>query len=193
MKNFMASLFILSLLVLAAPARAQLPPVATPAPAAASPATAASANPAAPAPATAAPAPAATAAAATAADDIKKPFRGSFFLSPIEIAAIQQALAGRMLAPQTLHADSKSNIPQQRTISVAGVLYRNADDWIVWMNGQKITPSRLLPEIIDISVRDSSRVNLKWFDAGLNQVISVSLRPHQTYDITTGLLLPGTH
>ena len=73
---------------------------------------------------------------------------------------------------------------------MAGGIYRKPGDWIVWLNGHKVTPKNLLPEIVDISVQNE-RVHLKWFDIGINNVISISLRPHQTYDIVTGVLLPG--
>ncbi len=141
--------------------------------------------------AAAAPAPAAVPlVAGLTPEEMNKPFRGSFFLSPLEIAAIQQALEGRVTKNQTLAEETKPVIPAHRVIRISGVLYRTPSNWIVWMNNQKVTPENLLPEIVDISVKDSSKVSLKWYDIGLNQVISITLRPHQTYDITTGVLLP---
>jgi len=117
-------------------------------------------------------------------------FRGSFFMTPMELVTIQRALSGKASSNATLGM-AKGDIPAHRIIRVSGVVYRTAEDWIVWMNGQKVTPEKLLPEIIDIEVRDSSKVDLKWYDIGLNRVISITLRPHQTYDIPTGILLPG--
>ncbi len=147
-----------------------------------------------PAPAGTAPAAGTVAQSSAAApqDDINTPFRGSFFLSPLEIAAIQQALNGRVIKAATLAGDSKP-VPAYRVIRVSGVLYRSPADWVVWMNNHKVTPDNLLPEIVDISVKDSSKVSLKWYDVGLNQVISITLRPHETYDIPTGILIPGTY
>ena len=136
--------------------------------------------------------PATAQAVVTPPIDMSKPFRGSFFLSPIEIAAIQEALRGVVVSGQTLSADSKA-IPAYRVIRVSGVLYRAPGDWVVWMNNRKVTPDNLLPEIVDISVKDSSKVSLRWYDIGLNQVISITLRPHQTYDIVTGILIPGSY
>lgn len=123
-------------------------------------------------------------------EEMNTPFRGSFFLSPLEIVAIQQALAGRVVKKETLVEEAKPYIPARRVIRISGVLYRSPRDWIVWMNNHKVTPDNLLPEIVDISVKDSSKVSLEWYDIGLNQVIAITLRPHQTYDITTGILLP---
>jgi len=150
------------------------------------------ANPA--APATPAATPGASAASAMSAvpgmttEELNKPFEGSFFLTPLEIAAIQQALKGKVMKGV---ADEMSPvIPARRVIRVAGVFYRSPKDWVVWMNNQKVTPDNLLPEIVDISVKPSSKVSLQWYDVGLNKVLSITLRPHQTYDITTGILLP---
>lgn len=81
-------------------------------------------------------------------------------------------------------------IPQQRSITLSGVLYRAPGDWAVWINGQKVVPSRLLPEIVDIRV-ERDRVHLKWFDIGLGRVLALTLRPNQTYDIVSSTLLRG--
>lgn len=120
-----------------------------------------------------------------------KLFKGSFFMTPMELITIQRALSGKKSNEATLGV-AKGKIPAHRIIRVSGVVYQTAEDWIVWMNGQKVTPENLLPEIVDIEVTDSSKVHLKWYDIGINKVISITLRPHQTYDIPTNILLPGT-
>ncbi len=81
-------------------------------------------------------------------------------------------------------------IPTKRTITLSGVLLRKPGDWVVWLNGHKLVPGQLLPEIVGMSV-ERDRVHLKWFDIGLGKVISLTLRPNQTYDVTSGLLLSG--
>lgn len=85
----------------------------------------------------------------------------------------------------------KPVIPERRLIMLSGILYKGQNNWIVWINGQKVTPDNYLPEIIEIKVENSSYVSLKWYDIGLQEVISITLRPNQVYDITTGILLPG--
>ncbi|MBU6475589.1 MAG: hypothetical protein KGL10_00995 [Alphaproteobacteria bacterium] len=119
-------------------------------------------------------------------------FRGSFFLTPLEIEAIEQALQGNVIKSQALAA-ANAPIPPHRVIRLSGVYYRSPQDWVVWMNGQKVTPKDLLPQIVSIHVSPSSQVRLKWYDVGLNKVLALTLRPDQTYDITTGILLPGAH
>ncbi len=82
-------------------------------------------------------------------------------------------------------------IPTKRVISLSGVLYRKPGDWIVWLNGHKLVPGKKLPEIVDIKV-ERDRVHLKWFDIGMAKIIAITLRPHQTYDIVSGVMLSGS-
>jgi hypothetical protein len=137
------------------------------------------------------PAPANTAPAAAPGE----PFVGSFLFSPAEVGMIQQANTGKLPGLAMLEAENPKTqsapvIPARRLIILSGVVYRSDSDWVAWINGKRVTPRELLPEIIDISVKEDS-VRLKWFDIGINNVISISLKPHQTYDIVTGVLLPG--
>ena len=129
----------------------------------------------------------AAAVAGVVAGDVNKPFTGSFFLTPLEITAIEHALRGRVTK---VPSQNVAVIPSRRVIRLSGVLYRSPSDWVVWMNNEKVTPKNLLQEIVDIKVDPSSKVHLEWYDVGLNQVLTITLRPHQTYDITTGILLP---
>lgn len=82
-------------------------------------------------------------------------------------------------------------IPTKRIISVSGLLYRSPGDWIVWLNGHKLVPGSRLPELVDIRV-ERDRVHLKWFDIGMAKILSITLRPRQTYDITSGVMLTTT-
>lgn len=118
------------------------------------------------------------------------PFKESLFFSPVELATIQKALAGSVTGTAALSNQAPAVIPQRRVIMLAGVVYKGPEKWIIWLNGQKVTPQQLLPEIMDIRV-EQDRVHLEWFDIGINNVISLTLRPHQVYDIVTGVLLPG--
>lgn len=117
-------------------------------------------------------------------------FAASLFFTPLELIAIQKALAGNVVGTAVLNNQNPVVIPAKRSIVLAGVVYKAPEKWIIWLNGQKVTPQSLLPEIMDIQV-EQDRVHLKWFDIGINNVISLTLRPHQTYDIVTGVLLPG--
>ncbi len=111
-------------------------------------------------------------------------FSKSLLFTPQEISAIQRALLG----VDTPTKDDTPKLP--RVLRLSGMMYKSPNNWVIWLNGKRVTPNRLLPEIIDISV-DGSKVHLKWFDYGINDVISITLKPNQTYDLETGILLPG--
>ncbi|MBL1147297.1 MAG: hypothetical protein HND56_09155 [Pseudomonadota bacterium] len=114
------------------------------------------------------------------------PYGKSLFFTDEEISAIQRSLLG--ISPT---GDTQSNKPKKpRILKLSGVLYKSPEDWVVWLNGQRVTPKNILPEIINIEV-EPTKIHLKWFDYGFNDVIFITLRPNQFYDIETGLLLPG--
>jgi hypothetical protein len=119
------------------------------------------------------------------------PFTRSFLFTPLETSVVERALAGTVAGTSVVEASkSTAAIPAKRVIALSGLVFRDADDWTAWINGKKVTPKTLLPEIMDIRA-EKGRVHLKWFDIGINGVIAITLRPHQTYDIVTGVLLPG--
>jgi len=119
---------------------------------------------------------------------IDEPFAQSLFLTPEDLVAIERALKGVVSAGSG--SSGTQEIPQVRKIVLSGVSYKSPNDWVVWINGQKIVPGLMLKEIVDIKV-ERDLVHLKWFDIGLNGVLNITLRPHDTYDIVTGVLLPG--
>lgn len=120
---------------------------------------------------------------------LDEPFNQSLFLAPEDLVAIERALKG-VISAGSAAGGGPQEIPQVRKITVSGVFYKNPNEWVVWINGQKIVPGLMLKEIVDIRV-ERDLVHLKWFDVGLNGVINITLRPHDTYDIVTGVLLPG--
>ncbi len=113
------------------------------------------------------------------------PFQDSFLFTAQAKTNINRAVRGICV-----RMGEEGGPAQRRVLKLAGLLYQAPGQWIIWLNGKRVTPDRLLPEIVDIDVNMSS-VYLEWFDIGLNQVISITLRPHQVYDIETGILLPG--
>lgn len=77
-----------------------------------------------------------------------------------------------------------------REVVVGGIIYVSKGDWVVWLNGQKIGPDNLPPEILDIRV-SKEFIKLKWYDAFTNQVFPIKLRAHQRFNIDTRIFLPG--
>jgi hypothetical protein len=132
--------------------------------------------------------------ATTAPIDLHAPFKQSFFFTAEDIIAIHKALEQQQNGTDgnsTVAQAAAQVIPPIRRIALSGVIYKAADDWLIWINGQKVTPTVSMKEIVDIQVESDSKVHLKWFDIGLNGVIDITMKPNETYDIVTGVLLPG--
>lgn len=80
--------------------------------------------------------------------------------------------------------------PEARYIHLQGIVYTSPDDWVVWMNGQRITPGALPKEVLGFKVYQSY-VEMQWFDAYTNKVIPLRLRPMQRFHIDSRMFLPG--
>ncbi len=85
----------------------------------------------------------------------------------------------------------KSGPTGLRELSLGGIIFRNADDWTVWLNGQRIKPDALPKEVMDINVA-KKHVELKWYDATTNLIYPIRLRPHQRFNLDSKMFLPGT-
>lgn len=147
-------------------------------------------------------APAADAAAATAAasadpntpppeapQPLKEPFARSLFFTQGDLVDIKNAINGITNNGDIMGEATEKPIPQVRTIVITGMNYFSPDNWIVWLNGQKVTPYIRPREVQEIDVRPGV-VHLKWFDIGANKTLRLSMRPNEVYDIVTGVTLP---
>lgn len=85
----------------------------------------------------------------------------------------------------------KSGPTGLRELSLGGIIFRNTDDWTVWLNGQRIKPDALPKEVMDINVA-KKHVELKWYDATTNLIYPIRLRPHQRFNLDSKMFLPGT-
>ena len=116
-----------------------------------------------------------------------EPVKKSLLFSDDDILRIRVALAG---VNADVLTDGKQSPPPRRLIQVSGIAYSSANDWMVWINGTRVTPYNGLPEIVDIYVREDY-IDLKWFDYIAGKILKIRLSPNQTYDINAGVLLPG--
>lgn len=80
--------------------------------------------------------------------------------------------------------------PEKRYIHLQGILFTSDNDWVVWMNGKKVSPNALPEEAIGFKVY-KDYVEMKWFDDYTNQIIPVRIRPMQRFNIDTRIFLPG--
>ena len=123
-------------------------------------------------------------------------FDNSLMFTDAELLKIRALLAGvnNELIDETENdageGEEKNATPVRRLIQLSGIAYSNPDRWMIWLNGQRLTPGNLLPEIVDLKVY-KNYIDLKWFDRGLRKIIKIRMRPNQIYDITSGVMLPG--
>lgn len=78
-----------------------------------------------------------------------------------------------------------------RELSLGGIVYASGKNWVVWLNGQRVTPEAIPREVIDIQVKDDY-IELKWYDSWTNLIFPIRLRPHQRFNLDTRIFLPGT-
>lgn len=115
----------------------------------------------------------------------------SLFLTPNEQSLIREARAGFNTSDPTKVDDPMGGILQgSRELILGGVAYSSRADWTIWLNGQKITPKNLPPEILDIAVY-KDHIRLKWIDSSTNQIFPVKLRSNQRFNMDTRMFLPG--
>jgi hypothetical protein len=80
--------------------------------------------------------------------------------------------------------------PQERYITLGGILYVSGENWIIWLNGKRVTPTAIPKEIIDLNVYEGY-VDMKWFDDYSNQIFPLRLHPHERFNIDSRVFLPG--
>ena len=77
-----------------------------------------------------------------------------------------------------------------REISLGGISYRDAKNWTVWLNSQRVKPDALPPQVLSFNVaRD--HVDLKWFDDASNLIYPIRLHPHERFNLDNRIFLPG--
>lgn len=118
-------------------------------------------------------------------EERRQPFRYSLFFSAEDLLAIGRAQKGISVSPGQAGGDK---IPQVRKIRLAGILYFSPQHWMIWLNGDKVTPWVQPEEIKDIQVHPGW-IDLEWFDIGANHVIKIQMPANSEYDIVTGILL----
>ncbi len=93
-------------------------------------------------------------------------------------------------AAQNAAEQDEPKDPGVREVALGGIVFSDAKDWTIWLNGQRVLPNALPPEVLDLRVYRYF-VELKWFDAYTNQVFPIRLRPHQRFNLDARIFLPG--
>ncbi len=80
--------------------------------------------------------------------------------------------------------------PDNRDLMLSGILYHGEDDWIIWLNGLRITPNAIPEEVMELRVF-KKYIEVKWLDPYTEQIFPIRLRPHQRFNLDTRIFLPG--
>lgn len=80
--------------------------------------------------------------------------------------------------------------PENRDLSLNGIVFVNDEDWTIWLNGMRVTPSAIPREVIDLRVY-KEYIEVKWLDDYTNQIYPIRLRAHQRFNLDARIFLPG--
>ena len=128
----------------------------------------------------------------------------SLFWEEDELSIIRQVKKGViqiMPVDEGLLNDTMFNMPTTTTapkqfyiapreILLSGLLYNSEGDWVVWLNGMRVTPQKKPDELRYINVKEQY-VELKWYDAVTDKVYPIRIKPHQKFSIDLQTFLPG--
>lgn len=115
--------------------------------------------------------------------------KDSLFFLPNEIVAIFQAKKGYLKSKNT-YGDGQTIDAGPRYIELAGIAYVDRNDWVIWLNGERITPNNIPEQIIELKVHNDY-INIRWHDPAYQRIVVFVLRPHQRFHLDTGMILPG--
>ncbi len=123
----------------------------------------------------------------------------SLVFTPAQHALLREARIGfntRLPTLQELRDHPDPNDPNYRPptalreIALGGIVFYSPDDWTIWLNSKRVTPDAMPSEAVDLRVY-KEYIELRWFDAGTNQVYPIRLRPNQRFNIDGRMFLPG--
>ncbi len=89
-----------------------------------------------------------------------------------------------------LDFNNRPVVASVRELQLGGIVFITPDDWTIWLNKQRITPTTIPPQATDLRVYREF-VELSWLDAATNQVFPVRLRPNQRFNLDSKIFLPG--
>lgn len=134
------------------------------------------------------------------AEDDRSPFKPekirSLFFTYWQHEAIVDAKKSRGRARPPTESELKSldgqepPKPGERDLTLNGIVFVTTDDWTIWLNGMRVTPSAIPKEVIDLRVYKEF-IEVKWLDEYTNQVFPIRLRAHQRFNLDMRIFLPG--
>ncbi|MDD4615829.1 MAG: hypothetical protein PHW76_01750 [Alphaproteobacteria bacterium] len=109
------------------------------------------------------------------AQDSDRPPQASLFLTPQE--EHEAEMLARRLSP-----------PGKGDLHLGAVLYYGPEDWTLWLQGEKWTPSTRREGIKILEVGESA-VRILWTNPEDNAPLEVTLHPNEAYQIATGKII----
>lgn len=104
---------------------------------------------------------------------------------------IEAARRNAGVAAGTAPADAMSRANHaQGAIHLSAILYQGPGDWQIWLNGRSFAQNGVAGPIEILRVRADS-VRLQWHGATTEQSADITLRPNQTYIVSTGEIVEG--
>lgn len=119
----------------------------------------------------------------------------TLFFTRWQHALLQEAKRGFWTRRPDEYELSRSDTPEVRVrgpreIALGGIVYTASEDWVVWLNGQRLTPDAIPKQVMDIRV-GKDYIELKWYDSWTNLIFPVRLRTHQRFNLDSRIFLPG--
>ena len=133
------------------------------------------------------------------AEDDRSPFRPekirSLFFTYWQHEAIVDAKRSRGRARPPTESELKALDKEkpkagERDLTLDGIVFVATDNWTIWLNGMRVTPSAIPREVIDLRVF-KDYIEVKWLDEYTNQVFPIRLRAHQRFNLDMRIFLPG--
>jgi hypothetical protein len=117
----------------------------------------------------------------------------SIFFTPNQLASIMRAQQGFLVPREAFDPNNQGAEPTtggSRVVSLAGIIYVNSKDWVIWLNGERVTRKNMPQRLIGLTVRPTL-AHLRWLDVPNQRIVNITLRPHQQYLLDSDTIIPA--
>ena len=129
-------------------------------------------------------------------DKLAKLELGSLFFTDDEYMLLREAIEKYRTGPsddgasgQEIMTTEEKKKTAPRDVSLGGLVFVSGNEWTLWLNKKRVTPSSKPEEILDLKVH-KEYVELDWYDIQTNQIFPLRLRPHQRFNLDAKIFLP---
>lgn len=77
-----------------------------------------------------------------------------------------------------------------REVALGGIVYKSDKDWVIWINDQRITPTAVPEEVLDLRVFEDY-IEVKWIDKNTEKIYPIRLKAHQRFNLDTRIFFTG--